>query len=71
MCGNMAFIEAIKSGSLENIRSFPKADPHNHFVPGVSRAYLFRKTGCETEHITKPLRSMSKMDEIRIKGFKQ
>lgn len=35
----MTFIEALKSGDLNAIRSFPKADLHNHFVLGGKRDY--------------------------------
>lgn len=58
----MSFIEALKSGDLNKVRSFPKADLHNHFVLGGSRDYIFRNTGYEIEPITAPLRSMSEMD---------
>ena len=28
----MTFIEALRNGDLDAIRSFPKSDLHNHFV---------------------------------------
>lgn len=58
----MTFKEALKSENLDHIRSFPKADLHNHFVLGGSREYLFSKTGYEIEPISSPLKSMSEMD---------
>ena len=58
----MTFTEALKSGNIDNIRTFPKADLHNHFVLGGSREYIFNKTGHKIDPITKPLRSMSEMD---------
>ena len=58
----MTFTEALKSGKIENIRKYPKADLHNHFVLGGSREYIFNKTGHKIDPITKPLRSMSEMD---------
>ena len=58
----MTFIEALKSGNLDAIRSFPKADLHNHFVLGGNREYLFKKSGYRIEHISKPLKSMREMD---------
>lgn len=58
----MAFVEALDSQDLETIRSFPKADLHNHFVLGGSREYIFNKTGYKIESITTPLKSMSEMD---------
>ncbi len=34
----MTFIEALKSENIDQIRSFPKADLHNHFVLADSKA---------------------------------
>ena len=59
----MTFTEALKSGNIDNIRRFPKADLHNHFVLGGSREYIFNKSGHKINPITKPLNSMSEMDE--------
>ena len=58
----MTFIDALKSENLDEIRTFPKADLHNHFVLGGSREYIFKKTGYQIAPITKPLLSMSEMD---------
>ena len=58
----MSFIEALKCGAIEEIRRFPKADLHNHFVLGGNREYIFRKTGYEINPISKPLKSMNEMD---------
>ncbi|MEE1262983.1 adenosine deaminase [Ruminococcus sp.] len=58
----MTFIEALKSGDFDAIRSFPKTDLHIHFVLGGNREYLFKKTGYKIEPIAKPLKSMSEMD---------
>ena len=58
----MTFIEAIKRENFDEIRRFPKADLHNHFVLGGNRKYLFDKTGYEIEPISAPLKSMSEMD---------
>ena len=58
----MTFIEALKRGDIDAIRSFPKADLHNHFVLGGSREYILGKTGYGIEPITRPLKSMSEMD---------
>ena len=58
----MSFIEAIKSEKIDTIRSFPKADLHNHFVLGGSREFILSKTGYEILPITAPLKSMSEMD---------
>ena len=59
----MNFIEALKSEDVEIVRSFPKADLHNHFVLGGNREYILRKTGYDVKPITKPLTSMREMDE--------
>ena len=58
----MTFVEALYNQNLEAIRSFPKADLHNHFVLGGSREYIFNKTGYQIESITTTLKSMSEMD---------
>ena len=58
----MTFTEALKSGNIDNIRRFPKADLHNHFVLGGSREYIFNKSGHKINPINKPLNSMSEMD---------
>ena len=53
----MTFVEALYNQNLEAIRSFPKADLHNHFVLGGSREYIFNKTGYQIESITTTLKS--------------
>ena len=58
----MNFIEALKSENLDEIRRFPKADLHNHFVLGGNRDYIFAQTGREIIPISAPLESMSEMD---------
>lgn len=63
----MTFIEALKSGALDEIRRFPKADLHNHFVLGGNREYIFSKTGYEIKPISKPLKSMNEMDDWSAK----
>ena len=59
---NCTFIDALKSGNLNQIRVFPKADLHNHFVLGGSREYILEKTGYEIKPISEPLKSMAEMD---------
>ena len=54
----MTVTDALKSADLSAIRSFPKADFHNHFVLGGNREYLLKKTGYEIDPISKPLTSM-------------
>lgn len=58
----MNFEEAIKSENIDNIRSFPKADLHNHFVLGGSRDFIKAATDHEITPISAPLASMSEMD---------
>ena len=58
----MTFTNALKNENIENIRKFPKADLHNHFVLGGNKEYIFKKTGYEIEPVSKPLKSMSEMD---------
>ena len=58
----MNFTEALAGENLENIRRFPKADLHNHFVLGGSREYIVEKTGYKIEPVLGPLSSMSEMD---------
>ncbi len=57
----MDFVEALKQGSLSDIRKCPKADLHNHFVLGGSRSYLKEHSGRDIRPITKPLHSMDEM----------
>jgi len=58
----LTFIEAIKQGDLNLIRSFPKSDLHNHFVLGGCREFILSKTGYDIAPIITPLGSMSEMD---------
>ena len=62
MNDDSAFIEAIKQGDLNLIRSFPKSDLHNHFVLGGCREYILSKTGYDIEPIESTLSSMNEMD---------
>ena len=57
----MEFTDALKCGDLEAVRSFPKADLHDHFVLGGSRRYLHEHSGKDIQPIRKPLRSMDEM----------
>ena len=63
----MTFTDALKSADLSAIRSFPKADLHNHFVLGGNREYIFEKTGYEIDPISKQLTSMNEMDSWSAK----
>ncbi len=57
----MEFIDALKQGSLADIRKCKKADLHNHFVLGGSRRYLKEHAGKNIQPITAPLHSMDEM----------
>ena len=48
-------------GDLAAVRSCPKADLHNHFVLGGSRAYLREHTGKEIRPLDRPIHSMDEM----------
>lgn len=55
------FINALKQGDIETIKSCHKADLHNHFVLGGSRHYLKQLTGVEITPVKTPLSSMDEM----------
>lgn len=55
------FINALKQGDLETIKSCCKADLHNHFVLGGSRNYLKQVTGVEIAPVKTPLSSIDEM----------
>ena len=57
----MEFMDALKQGSLEDIRKCKKADLHNHFVLGGSRRYLKAHAGRDIQPILTPLHSMDEM----------
>ena len=58
----MTFIDALKSENIDQIRAFPKADLHNHFVLGGNRDFIFENTEYEITPIAGTLKSMSEMD---------
>ncbi len=57
----MDFKDALRSGDLEAVRAFPKADLHNHFVLGGDRKYLLERSGRDIQPIKKPIHSMREM----------
>ena len=57
----MEFTEALIRGDIAAVRSCPKADLHNHFVLGGSRAYLRAHTGKEIRPLDRPIHSMDEM----------
>ncbi len=58
----MTFAKALQSEDLDAVRSFPKADLHNHFVLGGNREFIRRETGYAITPIFERLKSMSEMD---------
>lgn len=65
----MTFTEALKSGDLDAIRRYPKADLHNHFVLGSSRRYLSEHCGKDIHPVRSPLSSMKEMDAWSTKNL--
>ena len=57
------FICALKQRNREELRKYPKADLHNHFVLGGSRRFLYQATGKKIEPLAATLSSMDEMDQ--------
>jgi len=55
------FVTAVKSGDIEELRTIPKSDLHNHFILGGNRKYLKEKIGVNIPILTKKLKSMDDM----------
>ena len=53
----MEFIDALKQGSLADIRKCKKVDLHNHFVLGGSRRYLKEHAGKDIQPIAELYRN--------------
>jgi adenosine deaminase len=56
-----SFQEALRTGSLEALRSIPKSDLHNHAIGGGNRAWISRMTGRDIPPLARPLNSMTEM----------
>ena len=56
------FTDALEQRNLEELRKYPKADLHNHFVLGGNRRFLYQVTGKKIEPLDHPLTSMDEMD---------
>ena len=54
------FTYALKQRNLEELRKYPKADLHNHFVLGGSRSFLYQAVGKKIEPLKNSLSSMGK-----------
>ena len=57
-----AFIKALKDGDTERVKQIPKADSHNHFVLGGSRAFIRERKGLVIPALEGILESMQEMD---------
>lgn len=57
------FIYVLKQRSLEEIRRYPKADLHNHFVLGGNRGFIYQETRKRIEPLTHPLSSIDEMNQ--------
>ena len=58
-----SFTCALERKNLEELRKYPKADLHNHFVLGGSRRFIYQVTGRKIEPLMHPLSSMNEMDQ--------
>lgn len=66
-----SFIRALEQRNPEELKRYPKADLHNHFVLGGSRRFLYQVTGKRIEPITRHLSSMADMDRWNKKHIGQ
>ena len=57
------FVCALEQRNPEELRKYPKADLHNHFVLGGSRRFLYQVTGKKIEPLADALSSMDEMDQ--------
>ena len=56
-----AFIKALKDGDTEQVKRIPKADLHNHFVLGGSRAFIRERKELVIPALEGILHSMQEM----------
>lgn len=66
-----SFTYALEQRNLEELRKYPKADLHNHFVLGGSRDFIYQTTGKKIEPLDNPLSSMDEMNEWNQKYIGQ
>lgn len=45
-----SFTYALEQRNLEELRKYPKADLHNHFVLGGNRMFIYQKTRKKLSH---------------------
>lgn len=65
------FICALEQRNLEELRKYPKADLHNHFVLGGNRAFIYQATGKKIKPLSSPLSSMDEMHQWNQKYIGQ
>ncbi|MDY2937816.1 MAG: hypothetical protein SOT28_05810 [Fusicatenibacter sp.] len=58
-----SFTCALEQRNLKELRKYPKADLHNHFVLGGNRMFIYQATGKKVESLAYPLSSMDETDQ--------
>lgn len=58
-----SFVCALESRNLEELRKYPKADLHNHFVLGGNRMFIYQETCKKIEPLANALSSMDEMNK--------
>ena len=66
-----SFMYALEQRNLEELRKYPKADLHNHFVLGGNRMFIYQVTGKKIESLGSPLSSMDEMHQWSQKYIAQ
>ena len=66
-----SFTYALEQRNLEELRKYPKADLHNHFVLGGNRMFIYQKTRKKIEPLVNPLSSMDEMNQWSQKYIDQ
>ena len=49
------FTDALEQRNLEELRKYPKADLHNHFVLGGNRRFIYQETRKKIEPLANPV----------------
>lgn len=65
------FTDALEQRNLEELRKYPKADLHNHFVLGGNRRFIYQETRKKIEPLANPLSSMDEMNQWSQKYISQ
>ena len=65
------FTYALEQRNLEELRKYPKADLHNHFVLGGNRMFIYQKTRKKIGPLVNPLSSMDEMNQWSQKYIDQ